>query len=544
MDRKTFEKLLNANKETEHLEFKEAKSKCNFERGVRSVCGYFVAIANEKGGKLILGVTDKLPRKVLGTSVFTDIGKLKKSLFDKFNRRVNVEEFDYDGLRVLIFHIPSRPIGEWLEFEGRALMRVGESIENMSSDQQKKIINEVYDDYSSKIIKGASLSDLSFDAINELRKLLKESERVEKDIDSFTDIQLLTDLRLIKNNEITLAALVLLGKENSLKNFLSHAEIRFGYKISEQEIRVQDSQIYSEGYLLFYDHIWDKINSRNISLHLPAGLRLLEKKAFDEQTIREALNNAIIHRDYSKSGTILIIQSQEKINITSPGGLLEGITIENMIDETETRNKLIADVLYKCEFVEQFGTGVNLMVANQLSSGKNLPDYSETTDYKVVLKIDGTIEDLEFARYVHRIAEKKGKQLNDKELIILNKIKNNKKIESSEVAEALTDLGLIEQKSVGKYILSKEYYKRMDKKGEYTRRRGLDKEANKKLILSHLEKWKKGYMREFQEALKYAVPKHTINQYLKELKEEGKIELIGNPRVVRGKTAAYWKLKT
>lgn len=543
MDNESFEKLLNSNKETEHLEFKEARNSYNFEKGIHSLCGYFVALANEKGGKMILGVSDKFPRKVVGTSAFNNVGKLKKSLFDKFNYKIEIEEFYYNDSRILIIYVPSRPIGRWLEFEGRALMRIGDSLVNMSSDQQRKIINEEYEDYSSKIIEGASLLDLSIDAINELRKLLRQSNRVDKDISLFNDKQLLIDLRLIKNTKITLAALVLLGKEGSLKKFLPNVEIRFGYRISEQEIRNQDSKIYSEGYLIFYDEIWEKIDSRNLSLHIPEGLRLLEKKAFNEETIREAINNAIIHRDYSQPGTILIIQTQDKIEITSPGGLLEGITIENMIDETETRNKLIADVLYKCGFVEQFGNGVNLMVANQLALGKSLPDYNKTTDHKVVLKIDGTIKDLEFARYVHRVAEKKEKQLNDKELLVLNKIKNNKKIESREIARGLRDLGLIEYLGGGKYILSKEYYKKMDKKGEYTRRKGLDKETNKELILSHLRRWGKGYMKEFLEALRYAVPKYTINNYLSELKEEGKIELVGNPRIVRGKNAAYWKLK-
>lgn len=541
METEVFEKLLRADKESEHLEFKTAKTNFNLIKGSHSLCGYFAALANEKGGRIILGVKDKIPREVSGTSI--EMEKLKEVILDKFSRRANIEEFFYNKKRTLIINVPSRPIGDWIMHEGRALMRIGERLENMTQDMQKEIVNEAFSDYSSKLIDDANISDLSFDAIKELRTLLTNSERVEKDISSFNDEQLLVDLGLIQQKKITLAALVLLGKENSLKRFLPHAEIRFGYRSEEYEIRNDDTKIFAEGYLLFYNKLWDKIDSRNITLRIVHGLKLLEKKAFEEETLREAINNAIIHRDYSKNGTILMVQNPKNFEVSSPGGLLGGITIENMIDETKTRNKLIADVLFKCDFVEQFGNGVNLMVKNQLSSGKNVPDYSKTTDDKVVLRIDGTIQDAEFARYVYLAAMKKGTSLDDKELLMLNRIKLNQKVEFNDRIDNLLHLGLIESPSRGKYILSKQYYRKIGRKGEYTRKRGLDKEKNKLLILNHLNKWGKGYMSEFRDVFGGDIPKSRINSYLEELKREGKIELIGDPKAVRGLTAAYWRTK-
>jgi len=543
MEKEEFEILLNADKETEHLEFKEAKNSFNFDSGTHSLCGYCIALANEGGGKLFLGVSDKLPREVVGTNAFLSIKNVKMSLFNKIHRRIELEEFFYNSKRILVFKIPSRPIGEPLEFGGNYLMRLGDSLVPMTPDQFKKITKESEHDYSSKTINQASFGDLSGEAITELRKLLNNSGRVDKkDIGQFNDQQLLTDLGLVKDGKITIAALVLLGKGNSLKKFLPYAEIRFGYKTNGSEIRNQDMQIYSEGYILFYNKLWEKINSRNIVLPIPFGLRILEKKAFDEETIREAVNNSLIHRDYSEQDVIMINQTQSKITVTSPGGLLEGITIENMIDQTKTRNKLIADVLFKCDFVEQFGHGVDLMIKNQLSLGKNPPDYSRTDKHHVILKIDGTIQDIEFAKYVLLVASRKKKVLNDKELIILHKIKNNQKIDSGQITENLLNLNLIERIKPGKYILSKEYYQDIGKKGEYTRRKGLDKETNKHLITKHLQNYQKGYMGDFIDVLKN-ISKPTINKYLNELKEEGKIELIGNPRIVRGPKKAFWKLK-
>ena len=542
MTKEEFINLLNADKETEHLEFKEAKNSFNFENRRHSICGYCVALANERGGKLILGVSAKKPREIVGTRAFPDITKLEKDIFNFWKRRVTVEEFFYNGKRVLIINVLSRPIGEPLQFKGQYLMRVKGNLESMTPEQIKKIFNEAVVDYSAQIIKKARWEDLSQEAINELRKLIKQSDRSDTNIDKLSDEQLLRDLRLLQDNYITIAALVLLGKNNALKRLLPYAEIRFGYKISSDEIRNQDTEIYSEGYLLFYNKIWQKINSRNNTIHIPQDMLLMDKKTFDEETIREAINNAIVHRDYSICETIFIEQTQDSIIIKSPGGFPEGVNIDNIINESKPRNKLIADVLYKCEFVEQFGSGVNLMYKNQLSLGKNPPDYSRSDENHVELVLDGTIKDIEFAKYVFRVANEKQKILNDQELIILNAIKDNKKVKATQITKNLLELNLIEKIGYGKYVLSKRYYDYSNKKGVYTRRRGLDKETNKKLILEHLKNYKKGYISDFEEVLK-DVPRPTIHRYLRELKKEKKIELIGHPQAVRGKNKAFWRLK-
>lgn len=441
-------------------------------------------------------------------------------------------------------HIPPRPIGEPLQFDGMYLMRIKGSLESMTPERIKKIMNEAEKDYSSTFVKGAKLSDLAPEAIKELRRLLSQSKRVNKNIKQFSDKQLLTDLGLINHNKITIAALVLLGKEKSLKTYLPCAEVRFGYKSSDDEIKNQDTAIYSNGFLLFYNELFEKINLRNLTLSVTIRMQNIEKKAFDDRSIREAINNAIMHRDYSEHETIIIIQTQNKLTISSPGGLLEGITndIESMMNQTKTRNKLIADTLYKCDFVEQFGNGVDLMIENQLNFGKKLPDYKNTDRYHVVLELDGRIQDAEFAKYVILAAATKGKELSYKELLALHKIKNSEKIESGQVTQKLLSLGLIESKGRNKYILSKDYYQKVGRPGEYTRKVGLDKEANKTLILQHLKHHKKGYMRDFIEALNNT-PRSTIGYYLNELKTEGKIKLVGNSKIVRGKNVAFWTLK-
>lgn len=543
MNINTFERILNADRESEHLEFKEAKESFPISRGKRCLFGYYVGIANEKGGKLILGVTDKIPRKVVGTKAFSNLGKIKEKIYEKFHRTIEVEEFFYEKKRVLIINIPSRPIGEALEFNGQYLMREGGNLVSMSPEVIKKISNEYIQDFSAEICKGANYKDLNPKNIETLRSILKQSKKVDKKITNYSNEELLNDLGLIRDKKITHAALILLGYEKSLKKFFPHAEIRFQYKENKNKVRADSSYIFQGGYLDYYHKLWNLINLRNRNILIQIGLRILKKQTFDEETIREAINNAIIHRDYSEIGSIILTQSPKEICIESPGGLLPGVTIKNIVDETRVRNKLLAEVLSKCDFVESFGNGVDLMIQNQLSVGKRMPNYSKTTEYKVVLEIDGVIYNPSFARYVSRVAVEKNKDLSYKELMVLMNIKENKKIIFKEITEDLLNLGLIEKVGALKYILSKKYYSDIGKTGEYTRRKGLDKSRNKELILEHLKNHKKGYIKDFMEIFSGDVPRSTISNWLFELRGEGKIFFEGNPQIVSGDNRGYWRLK-
>jgi len=129
-----------AKSETEHLEFKEARDKFEFYK----LLEYCVALANENenGSILLLGVTDRPPRAVVGTKAFSNISKVASDLFDKLRFRVAVEEVMYSDRRVLVFHIPPRPIGHPYELDGRFLMRSGGQSVPMTVDQLKKIFAE------------------------------------------------------------------------------------------------------------------------------------------------------------------------------------------------------------------------------------------------------------------------------------------------------------------------------------------------------------------------------------------------------------------
>lgn len=130
--------LMEARSESEHLEFKEAKNRFDFEKLV----GYCVALANEGGGRMILGVSDQVPRKVVGTVAFEVPERTVAGIYERLHLKVVFHEIRHPDGRVLVFDVPSRPVGQPIEHDGRYYMRAGEELVGMTPDQIRKILEE------------------------------------------------------------------------------------------------------------------------------------------------------------------------------------------------------------------------------------------------------------------------------------------------------------------------------------------------------------------------------------------------------------------
>ncbi len=525
--------------ESEIIEYKESLS----EKDDGGEC--LVGFANKSGGELFFGI--KNTRGIIGISDITEktIRELSQLYVDNTEPKLipKIEVIKLSGRNVIKITV-NRSSTPYHTYKRKPFIRVASETKIMPQDEYQRrliIYKELNQDFSAKKVSDVGLVDLAPNALLELKKLLKNSGRFKVNIDKLSDEQLLKDLQLLRDGKLTIAAMVLLAKDETLSRIMPCVEIRYSYKIDESETRTHDIEIFSGGYLLYYNKIWEKINARNLTLSVPQGMLIRDVKAFDEESIREAINNAIIHRDYSLNESIFITQYQQKIEIKSPGGFIGGVTVENILDESKTRNKLIADTLFKSEFVEHLGNGVNLMFKNQLSFGKNPPNYSRTNQNNVLLELDGKIRDVEFAKYVFNVANQKNRELSDKELILLNQIKENKRVQSSYITDNLLEMGLIEKMGYGKYLLSRHYYGDTNKAGEYTRHRGLSKEENKMLIIKHLQNFDRGFKKELTQVLP-SLQWHQIYRLLDELRKEKKIEFIGDRRSYSGKNAGCWKL--
>ena len=312
--------------EDEHLEFKEAKKHFDFEKLVR----YCVALANEGGGKIILGVSDKKPRKVVGTRAFSSIERTKAGLIERLHLRIEIDILDHKNGRILVFSVPSRPIGMPVQYKGAYWMRGGQDLIPMTPDVLRKIFAESEPDFSAEICSKTAIKDLHPDAIEMFRKMWRRRSG-NKALDHLSHAQLLRDAELIIDGGVTYAALILLGTRNALGKYLAQAEVIFEYRSGESSISYQQRKEYREGFLLFHDDIWNTINLRNDRYHYQQGLFIWDIPAFNETVIREAILNAISHREYRLSGSVFVRQFPTRMEIVSPGSFPPGITPENIL---------------------------------------------------------------------------------------------------------------------------------------------------------------------------------------------------------------------
>jgi len=521
-------------KEDEHLEFKEAKNRFDFEELVK----YCAAIANEGGGKLILGVTNKRPRRVVDCRAFESLERTKAGLTERLHLRFEIDEIEHPDGRVLVFHVPSRPIGMPIQYRGSYWMRAGEGLVPMTPDRLKRIFDEAGPDFSAEICAHAALSDIDPTAIQRFRAMWQRKSGNEA-LDKVTDERLLTDAELVVDGRLTYAALILLGTRQALGKYLAQAEVIFEYRSSEASIPSQQRKEYRQGFFLFDEDLWNTINLRNDIQHYQDGLFIWDISTFNEMVIREAILNAVSHRDYRLGGSIFVRQFPRKIEIISPGGFPPGITTENILWKQFPRNRRVAEIFAKCGFVERSGQGVNRMFEVCIKESKPRPDFRGTDEYQVSVTFQGEIQDSRFLQFLEQIGKEMLASFTTQDLLVLDLIKREEPVpkELRDRLALLRDREIIEVISRGKgtrYILSRRFYGFLGKRGVYTRKRGLDKETNKALLFKHIQDFQKDGSR--LKELTQVLPQLTQNQIQKllvELRKERKIRCMGRTNAAR-----------
>lgn len=522
-------KHLIARHESERAELKEWKDSIPFDgandwKNRRCLIGYCVAIGNEGGGYIIVGVDNQ--KNIVGTSAPMPNAK---SVFDKTGQKINVHEvYDDAQRRVLVIDIPSRGIGQLFKFAGVPLMRVNDSLEAMSDAEQRRILLEGVDDFSARPCSGTTIADLDPLALAKLKDLYQKKHTDNKTIATQSDAQFLVDVGLTKNNVPTYAALILLGSEAALKQHLANAEISFEYRNRANDIPYNDRVDYRKAFVLSAFEIWEKVSSRQQVYPVIQGFLRREIPAFNEEAFREALFNAVCHRDYTATPSVTIRQSPECIEVTSPGGFPHGVSLENILTVQSTpRNRLLAEVFQKVFLgVERSGQGADKIFRLTIEEGKGMPDYSKSDAHHVTLVIPAALQDQNFVLYLEKVINEKQITLSLEDIILLEKIRSGVRAGVTlKTAKRLLDQGIIEMHGMtrgAQYILARRYYVETGQLGTRTRQIGLSRQKNKELILEHIKKNKEGRMAEFVQVSSNP-EKPYINNLLDELKKAGLI---------------------
>jgi ATP-dependent DNA helicase RecG len=406
----------------------------------------------------------------------------------------------------------------------------------MMEEQLREVFNEVGHDFSADFCQGATLDDLDLEAVEDFRKRWIEKSG-NTSLAQLDWKQLLHDAEAVVDGQITYAALVLFGKHQALGRHLAQAEVVFEYRSTEASGPAQQRKEYRKAFFSFYDDLWDTINLRNDLQHYQDGLFVWDIHTFDERAVREAILNAVSHRDYRLGGSVFVRQYPRKLVIESPGGFPPGINPENLLDRQYPRNRRIADLFAKCGLVERSGQGMNLIFEEAIRHGKLPPDFSGTDRYLVNLILDGQVQDPAFVLFLERISRERSVSFSTQDFLVLDRVHRGLPVHDALQSRIsfLVEMAVLESIGRGRgtrYVLSRQFYDFIGKRGIYTRKRGLDHETNKMLIFKHIEdtKEKGSPLGELIQVLPM-LSRRQIQRLVGELEAEGRI-------FGRGKTRA------
>lgn len=491
--------MLRYQPENEVVEFKKAEF--NFDSD--DLGKYFSALSNEANihnkefAWLVFGIHDK-SREICGTR-YRDSERTLHRLKHELSQNITggltfreIYELEMDGKRIVLFQIPAAPQGMPIAWKGHWYGRNGESLKALDINKLDEIRSQNQNsDWSAVVIPDATIDDLDSQAIVKAREQYKIRQlNRSEEIDSWDDITFLNKAKFTIKGQITRAAIIILGKEES-EHYLSPsvAKIRWSLKTLDNENK--DYDIFSIPMILAVDRLYNKI--RNIKYRFVREGTLFpdEMLRYDPFNIREPLNNSIAHQDYTKCAMINVVEFEDdRLLFENMGHFIpESIeaVVENDSPEILYRNRFLVEAMRNVNMIEIEGGGIKKMFKNQRVRFFPLPEYRLTSD-KVKVEIVGRVIDETFARI---LISNSGLSLF--EVILLDKVQKKKSLVKKEVS-FLRRLGLIEGRFPSIYLSFKVVEPTQDEqlKAQYIKNKSFDDKHFKEMLVEYLKKYKEG----------------------------------------------------
>jgi ATP-dependent DNA helicase RecG len=354
--------------ESQQLEFKEAQSQFEMSR-LREYC---VALANEGGGRLLLGIADKPPRPVVGTHAFRNVVSTAERLYDGLGFRVEVEEVAHPQGRVLVFHIPSRPRGTAYHLDGRYLMRSGEALVPMSEDRLRSVFSEGRSHWLfGTATHGISAEEVvrTLDTAKYFQLLrLPYPESQHSVLDRLARENLI--LREPAGYAITNLGVLLLARHLEPFDGIRRKRPRIISYSGKSKVHTNRELAVAGGYAATFEDLIAAVELQTPVREVIERALRRDERMYPLIAIRELIANALIHQDLDVSGaTVMVEIYTDRIEISNPGQ--PGVQPERFIDEYRCRNEPLADLMRRFGICEEKGSGIDKVV--QAVEDQHLP---------------------------------------------------------------------------------------------------------------------------------------------------------------------------
>jgi len=503
--------------ETMDVEFKgEAQRSLSDRELVEAV----VCMANRPGsesGWILIGVEDD--GRITGARPRhgnrTDPERLQALIANRtrpsLTVRVSIVPLQPEGVEVIAIEVP--PVRTPVGTSGGLYLRRAmggrgkpECIPMHFHDIQSLLSTRGLLDYSALVVEEAQWEDLDPLEFERFRRFIRESRGQGDDtLLRLSDQELAKALGAVEaNHEVTrirVLGLLLFGKEEALRRLLPTHEVAFQV-LQGQEVQV--NEFFRYPLLRVMEEVLQRFRARYREEELMVGLLRVGVPEYSERAFREALANALIHRDYTRLGAVHIQWHDDRIEISNPGGFPEGVHLGNiLVTPPKPRNPLLADAFKRAGIVERTGRGIDIIFTEQLRNGRPAPSYERSTPTDVVLVLPGGKTNLEFVRLVVEESQS-GRLLGLDELLVLNTLWHERSVNTTRVAaliqkseaearavlERLVESGLLEARGERKgrtYHLSAAIYRRLGRPADYVRRRGFEPLQQEQMILQYVQ---------------------------------------------------------
>lgn len=358
--------------EHQRLEFKEAKQQFDNHK----LYEHCVALANEGGGLLLLGIADRPPRPVVGTQAFRDPISMAEKLFQAVGFRVDIEEVAHPDGRVLVFRIPSRPRGTAYHLDGAYLMRSGEALVPMTEDQLRRIFAEGGPDW----LEEYSRTALDAQAVVELldTQTFFELLRLPYPTARKGVIDRLLRERLVDQASdgyaIRRLGALLLAKR--LEDFpdLARKAPRIVVYTGASKLETRLDQVGVRGYAVGYQGLVDSVMAQLPQNEVIEDALRREVKLIPVVVVRELVANALVHQDLAMSGASVMIEIYtNRVEFSNPGEPV--VPVERFIDGYQSRNERLADLMRRMHICEEKSSGIDRVVGEAEIFQLPAPDF-------------------------------------------------------------------------------------------------------------------------------------------------------------------------
>jgi ATP-dependent DNA helicase RecG len=510
-------------------------------------------LANGEGGVLLIGVDDDgtvvgaSPRHGQATNPERVAAYIQANTEPALAVGVHLETIDgHEVIRIDVPRADPGPVGTKLGvFTKRVLKSTGQPECAPMTAHEIVSMGMVTrgQDFAASIARDASMDDLDPLEFDRFRRLCQEAGDELADL---SDDDVLRALGLVPiAAPVSIGAVLLFGTDAALQRWVPNAEVLFQDARSGHQstnIRI------AEPLLGTAERLRELIDARNTVTELMAGLYRIEIPLIPSITRREAVANALVHRDYAAVGPIRVQLNDSSFVVANPGGFPPGVTTQNILDQSRPRSPILAAAFKRAGLVERRGKGVNDMFEQQLRAGRDAPDYSHSTSESVVVTVPLGNADLDLVRFLLTWESDHQEPLSLDELRIVHEVKTSGSATSFEVAGDLNlisaivksslghlvECGILESRGVGrsrKYHLTARFYDLAQDRNAYVRVKGIDPLQQERMILDYADAY--GSITRGQAAELCQTTPTQARSVLKRLVEDGRLRLTGERRGAR-----------